>query len=614
MFNSRSSLGDGWRALTAAASGGALAGALVGTAEAALITATAAPEEWGLFPFAIATYGFFGASIGATGWLGLAVAAALTSRGPVRSPLALGFGLAFTAALLPVGRYHIVQRVFREGLSLTSGTGIAVHAAWAALVLVLAAGSFFGLRSSARGPRSTLVATIVWVGGFAFAAAISHAIAPLDAGLAPRPAASSGSAGASDVHAGRASGHPNIILIVVDTLRFDAAPVQGDASATGVGRLAMDGVTFTRAHAQSSWTRPSMASLFTSQYAIQHQAIHKTDVLREEAVTLAEVLRDAGYWTAGIVTNINLAPIFQFQQGFAEYHYLAPHFYFGASDSATRLALYKGLRVVRETLLRQRIHASNYYQDAEVVAAAIDTWIASAPPQPFFLFLHYMDPHDPYFEMPYNGRGVARVSDQNPHPTRSDELHALYGQGVEYVEWELVRLIERLQELGLYGDSIIALTSDHGEEFQEHGGWWHGATLYQEQLHVPLVIKSPGFAAGRRDDRIVQLVDVAPTLLAAAGVEVPPEFVGRDLHRGDDWPVVFAETDHEGHRLTALRRDDWKVIVANPDNPRGFAPVELYDLGRDPGERTNLADVEPEQAEAMMLELARLRALLRHRR
>ena len=132
-----------------------------------------------------------------------------------------------------------------------------------------------------------------------------------------------------------------------------------------------------------------------------------------DAFTLAEALKARGYWTAAFTTNINVAPIFNFQQGFDEFHYLEPSFYFGASDSATKLAIYKGLRAAREKV-SSKMWVQNFYQDAAVVDEHVQAWLGCKPPEPFFLFIHYMDPHDPYFEMPYNGHGVARVSTPDP--------------------------------------------------------------------------------------------------------------------------------------------------------------------------------------------------------
>ena len=219
-----------------------------------------------------------------------------------------------------------------------------------------------------------------------------------------------------------------------------------------------------------------------------HGTVRKMDFLPDSALTLAEVFKAQGYWTTAFTTNINVAPIFNFQQGFDEFHYLEPSFYFGATDSATKLAVYKGLRAAREKV-SSKIWVQNFYQDAEVVDANVEAWLGSKPPEPFFLFVHYMDPHDPYFEIPYNGHGVARVSTPEPAAERAEELHDLYRGDVRYLDAYLQELVERLQRSGVYDRSIIAVTADHGEEFHEHGGWWHGTSLYEEQVHVPLIVK-----------------------------------------------------------------------------------------------------------------------------
>ncbi len=410
-----------------------------------------------------------------------------------------------------------------------------------------------------------------------------------------------------------AKGHPNVILIIADTLRADAVGSQGGrpSASPALDQFAAEGVRFVDAYSQSTWTRPSIATILTSLYPSVHGLMHKLDPLPDQVTTLAEALKASGYWTAGFVSNINVAPVFNFQQGFDEYRYLTPDFYFGATDSATRLAIYKGLRVMRERFFRDRISFNNYYQDAQVVDAAVARWLEERPPSPFFLLIHYMDPHDPYFEMPYNGKGVARVNNPDPPAARKDELHHLYMGDVTYLDRYLGVLMSRLKSLGLYEDSVVVVTADHGEEFQEHGGWWHGTTLYQEQVHVPLIVKrahelQPG--AVRSD--IVRSVDVAPTLMTAAGLTAPREFAGRDLFsppNGEPEPL-FAEEDFEGNVLASLRFGSWKVMTANPDNPRGLKPVELYDLSRSPAEQQNLAAVEPAQTTEMLQRLAQERA------
>ncbi len=575
--------------------GGACGGAVVGLAEATLVASTSSPEEFWMFPFALLAYGAFGvaAGIGAAVWV--ALLGATTARRP--TPLGWGVFLAFAPLAFAIGRYHVMQRVFQEGVPLSSPTGFAVH-----LGLVAAAVIFGAIL--ARVVRGAAARPGLLVGGLALALAVATGGAWLagedDGGSIERRAK------------GASSDLPNVILVVIDTLRDDAVEAHIDRGEGGIGKLARDGVRFTNAHSQASWTRPSVASLLTSLYPSQHGTIYKTSFLPDSVTTLAEAMSQRGYWTAGFTTNINLAPIFNFQQGFDEYRYLEPSFYFGATDSATRLAIYKGLRVLREWLFRDRIYFQNYYQDAEVVGDALGGWLAENPPQPFFLLVHYMDPHDPYFEMPYNGHGVARVVDPDPPADRAEAYHALYGEGVSYIEAHLGGILDQLQERGLYDNSVIAVTSDHGEEFQDHGGWWHGTTLYQEQVHVPLVIKQAGSrTVPAVDDKLVETLDVAPTLMRAAGLEPPAAFVGHDILGTGTSDDVFSEEDHEGNRITALRRGDWKIIVANPDNPRGLAPVELYNLAVDPEERNNLAATEGGRVEAMMQALSDRRAAIR---
>jgi arylsulfatase A-like enzyme len=486
--------------------------------------------------------------------------------------------------------------VFHEGLALASASGVATHAALGLAVAVVATATVLGLgalrRRHGRWAVAALAAALVGLAG-----AVGWSMTPARAPqVVRRPAPPA------------AAGKPNLMLVVVDTLRADAVEPFGPAAGTtpAVARLASDGVAFERTYAQSSWTRPSIASILTGQYPSRHGAVHKMDILPEAATTLAEVLRAAGYWTAAFVNNINVAPVFNFQQGFDEYVYLEPEFYFGATDSAAKLAIYKGLRLARERFFGRRMYFQHYYQDAQVVNRRVLGWLDEKPPEPFFLLVHYMDPHDPYFEIPYTGRGVARVMHPSPPPESAAELRELYRQEVRYLDDALHVLFDRLRGSGLYERTAIVLTADHGEEFQEHGGWWHGTTLYEEAIRVPLIIKPvQGRDRGLRRPDPARTIDIAPTLLAAAGVAAPPGVQGGDLFNGHVTEPLYAEEDLEGNRLAAIQVGDWKLITANADNPRGLEPLELYNLAADPGERTNLAGREATRARGLLDELAR---------
>jgi arylsulfatase len=587
------------RGLATATIAGGLGGGLVGIGEAALVTWTsAAADEYWLFLFGVVVYGLIGAGVG----LGAGLLWQLIRRGAAgdRELAQVAVAAAVVVPVFAVARYHVAQRLFQENLPVATGEGIVVHALLVLGALAAAGVGIAAVRGCHRAGGSVAMVGVL----AALLAASGLAGALTDRTEKPSPAGPSRPA---------VPGKPNVVLIVVDTLRADAAEWtrrQGEPS--GFAQLATDGVLFDRTYAQASWTRPSIATILTAEYPSVHGAVHKMDFLPNSALTLAEVLKAQGYWTAAFTTNINVAPIFNFQQGFEEFHYLAPSFYFGATDSATRLAVYKGLRAAREKL-SQAIWVENYYQDAAVVDRHVEAWLASRPPEPFFLFIHYMDPHDPYFELPYNGRGVARVSTPDPAPERAEELHRLYLGEARYLDGYLAKLIQGLKRADLYDRSIVAVTADHGEEFREHGGWWHGTALYDEQVHVPLIIKrAQEPEPGHRRDEVARSIDIAPTLVAATAAPVPEAFQGIDLFQGTVAEPILAEEDLEGNQLSSIRSGDWKLITANRDNPRGLAPVELFNLLDDPQERTNLARDESDRVSDLLAQLEQLRARIAH--
>ncbi len=258
------------------------------------------------------------------------------------------------------------------------------------------------------------------------------------------------------------------------------------------------------------------------------------------------------------------------------------------------------MRLVSERFLSQNLRVENYYQDAKAVGRSVDDWLDRKPDGPFFLFVGYMDPHDPYFAHPYDGTAVARVAMPHPSLSQAERLAGLYDAEIQYWDKHFGRLIASLKRRGLYDDTMIVVTSDHGEEFGEHGGFWHGTTLYDEQVHVPLVVRMPGGELkGTTLTDWVRHVDLAPTILHNARVPAPEGMQGGNIFSAGRRPV-FAEEDHEGNRLVSIRvpgesgQSDYKLIVANEGNPRGLPPTELFDVARDPGERRNVAARERE--------------------
>jgi arylsulfatase A-like enzyme/uncharacterized membrane protein YbhN (UPF0104 family) len=577
---------------------GLLAGLCVGLGEAAAVAAAsrgqAEPDVWFFGTLCYALFcGAGGAAVGAVS----AYSGRLAQRRAVAEPRAFAhFAAAIAAAFgVVIGAFRVQRDIFQEELVWKSGKGALVLLGallGAALVYALFA---LGLAALARGRAGRFFTHPGGAGALTAALALAALVyAQLGAAPAARPKAAQGTPPA---------GAGNVLFVVVDTLRADHLPLYGyRAGATPrLDAFAHDAVRFEHAYANASWTRPSFATLLTGRYASSHGVMSKAASLPDEATTLPEAFGAAGYATGGIVTNYNVAPFFNFAQGFDEYHYLAPNFLFGASDTAAKLSLLQILRRVDERARAAlgRSEPGSAYQDAAVVNAQIERFLdARTKQRPWLLFVGYMDPHDPYYEHPYHGVGYSRAAHVKPDPSEADRLRKLYDGEISFWDEHFGALIDTLKKRGLYDDLTIVVTSDHGEEFMEHGGFWHGTTLYDEQLHVPLLVKLPrGERAGNLVSHWVESVDLMPSLLALARLPVPPAVQGIDLFRGKE--QTFAEESHEGNVLKSLRMREQgvalKLISANEGNPRGLKPRELYRVDTDVREQKDLADTQPSE-------------------
>lgn len=586
------------RKIAAGVLGGWVGGALVGLLEASVVAAVGGCDEFGVFGFAAMSYGFIGAGMG-LGWGVTTSILDFFGRDP-ESTLAGAGGIVVALLGLVVTRFRVVRDVFGENLPIGSLQGIAVHVA-----LVVAAALAFYLLWRALLRTADIFGAEFAGGAWAVSLAISGLSLTYVLDSLARPTV-------PELPAVTAKG-PNVVLVLVDTLRADYTGPYGSSKTKtpAMDALAADGVVFENAFAHSSWTRPSVATALTSLYPASHAVMHKTDLLPDAVITAAEAFSEAGYRTSGFVTNINVAPSFHFDQGFHRYSYLAPDFFFGATDSGSKLSLYSGMRLIRERFLSRTKWVAQYYQDADTVNANVLPWVTENADGPFFTFVHYMDPHDPYFEIPYNGKAIARVNTPHPDADQKDALADLYADNIDYFDGFFATIISSLKEKGLYDNTVIAIIADHGEEFYEHEGWWHGTTLFEEQLHIPMVFKKPASSdAGQREAGLAGLVDVAPTLAALAGVPAPPAWQGRNLFGATAPPVaLYAQEDHEGNELESVRTKDWKLILANAGNPRGLPEKSLFDLSNDPGELNNLYDTNLDKAVELEGHLEGLRIL-----
>jgi uncharacterized protein (TIRG00374 family) len=585
------------RGAIAGLTGGVCGGVVLGVAEAAaVLQGSSADADYGVLAYGAAAYGLFGAVLGTLGGAALALSGRMLGRRALPEPLAVGryAGLVACVPAIGIAIFRIRRDVFHETLAWKSVDGVMVlggtllgaallYLVLSTLVRVLVSRKPFS--ALLRVWASPVLLTLLCLVAFAFSgspAGTSVARARLERRAAPAEASS-------------------LLVIVVDTLRADHLPAYGgrDVKTPNLDALAKDGLVFEHHFANASWTRPSFASILTGRYPASHRTTLKSSSLPDAITTLPEALQEAGYTTLGIATNYNVAPFFNFHQGFDAYRYLEPDFVLGANDTAAKLLLvqFARQRIEKYRAQRNQVEPGSAYQDATVVNTELLSMLEQAGQGPFFAFVGYMDPHDPYYPHPYDGTGYSRAANPHPKPEEAPALIELYNGEIAFWDEEFGKLVAELKKKNLYDDMTIVITSDHGEEFMEHGGFWHGTTLYDEQLRVPMIVKLPKNArAGTRIDHWTESVDILPSLLKWQDIAIPEDVQGKDLMLPTE--RAYAEEDHEGNVLKALRmrrgQSELKIIEANAGNPRGLQPLELYRVDQDPGEKVTLAHEEPE--------------------
>jgi arylsulfatase A-like enzyme len=364
---------------------------------------------------------------------------------------------------------------------------------------------------------------------------------------------------------------PNVIVYVIDTLRADVLSVYGDSPAftPNIERFAQEGLRVESSIAPSSWTRASLATLLTGLAPETHGVLGRKHTIHPSLPLLQEQFRDAGYATAGVIGNPNLGRVYGFARGFDAFFEL---FEAKTLPSATQ--------VTAQTL----------------------AWLETAP-RPFFLFVLAVDPHAPY-EPP------APHDLYRPPPGNTNKYvkwrHAYYGE-VNYADKEFGVLMDALRATGELDRTLVVLTSDHGEEFGEHGRLGHGKNLYQTVLHIPLLLRYPPMVpAGDRLAGPVEHVDLHQTIRELASLPSSEELPGRNFLARSFEPAASPIVTHiqlDDFYATAITDPPWKLVL-NP--PAG--PVELYDLEADPLERVNRAREHPERVATMRKTLEETRA------
>jgi arylsulfatase A-like enzyme len=414
---------------------------------------------------------------------------------------------------------------------------------------------------------------------------------------------------------------PHVVLIVVDTLRADHLSTYGYARPTSpnLERLALESIVFERAFTVMSHTLPAHISLVTGVHPATHQVLSNGWSYTGSYPALAERLLEVGYSTAGFVSGFPL-------------------------DEGTGME--RGFEVYEDTSSQDLAHGKNKI-DGEITNARVMEWLHGQGAKPFFLFVHYFDTHRPFTtpengELPFEiddtlrarleelGVGELTVEDVSQRPLRLDGRELTLPEAINAYDNEIRRvdgLIEEirgeLERLGFLDDTLLVVTSDHGEGLGQHSYFSHGLYLYEEQLRIPLIVRPPRTIewAPARIESAVSLLDIVPTVLEVVGDEPDGSLHGISLSR------ILGERDaHEPRQIVAQRRRFPKLepkkgggrfaATTSLHALRGDSALkylrdgdgveELYDLGSDAFERVNLAAERPDDVARCRLELERL--------
>ena len=406
---------------------------------------------------------------------------------------------------------------------------------------------------------------------------------------------------------------PNIILMTIESLRADHVTCYGYERETTphIDALAGQAIVYDQAYSVTSWTLPSHASIFTGLYPSAHKVTLPRDRLHDTHLTAAETLSSSGYQCAAVVGGPYLRPAFNLHQGFE---------YFDESvAAATNEAAHKDVTNPR-------------------MAQAMERFLREGRDRrrPFFLFAYYWDVHYDYIPPPpYDTMFVPahaeRIGDVQFGPiarlgrdisaAELDYLIAQYDGEIRCTDEHLGHLWELLRELGLWENTAIILTADHGEQFFEHSYLGHMLDLYVESLHVPLIIKLPGQSAGRRDRRLVNLIDLHPTILDLADCRTPLPYNGRSVLSEDDGgprttffelhssfnirDKITGKTVHESDRWVGVRSGNYKLV-----HVEDTTFWQLYDVVADPAEHNPLDQAHAAKAQELTEHLERWKAAM----
>jgi arylsulfatase A-like enzyme len=405
---------------------------------------------------------------------------------------------------------------------------------------------------------------------------------------------------------------PNIFLITIDCLRYDYLGCYGNVEnlTPSIDEIAKNGIIFLQAIVNGPSTPFSFPSIFTSTYSLMDPQFPNLSKFRS---TLAEVIRNNGYKTAGINSNPYLSKYYNYDNGFS---------FFDDIFSESQKKIDKGVKgfikrhkklksfikkVYKTLIMKYKIKPP--YQRASIINKKALKWLKENTGKKF-IWIHYMDTHHPFFppgkfrdtskNKMYRAEKILKRNPSNVSNRKLTNIKNQYKNTIKYVDNELGKFFEELKNLGLFENSLFILTADHGEEFREHGGFSHQCKLYDELIHVPLIMKGPKLPINLKKKNLISLIDLAPTILDYLNMDKCEDFIGKSflplLVKSDKTykrQYVISESltkDNkvslsldDSFRVLAYRTEEWKLILNYEKNSS-----ELYNLKEENLEINNI--------------------------
>lgn len=412
----------------------------------------------------------------------------------------------------------------------------------------------------------------------------------------------------------------NVLLVTIDSLRSDRVLSENELT-PNLDSLANEGVSFSETITHGPGTPVAFPAILTGTYPMLFGGCES---LSPERPILARRLQNEGYETAAFTSNPHLFDKYGYEIGFSEFN----QFNQGGGKNAQNHTLLERIRITVQPYLddesrlynvARRIYyylltATNErpYAPADEINQKVVDWLdARNDDDPFFAWVHYMDTHYPFYQdedslenigansiSSGEQRRLNRLMNEEPENLNEEDVDALttlYDAETHFTDRELGRLLDELRSRDLYEDTLVIVTSDHGEAFGEHGGFGHYKALYEELVRVPLIVRVPG-EASTTVDKQVGLVDIAPTILDYLELSIPATYSGESLR-----PLVEndkSERGHEKHILgqgdpLGVRTERWKYIWWERDGDE-VLEAELFDLQKDPRETKDVSDDHPE--------------------